>query len=50
MKFLADQDVYQVTIEFLADIGHDILRAGEAGLSAAPDEKLLLFAKQDHAF
>ena len=41
MRFLADQDVYHTTISFLGSLGHDVLTAGEAGLSRASDEDLL---------
>jgi predicted nuclease of predicted toxin-antitoxin system len=45
MKFLADQDVYQVTVEFLRNLGHDVLRASDAGLARASDSDLLLYAR-----
>ncbi|MGC9394160.1 MAG: DUF5615 family PIN-like protein [Anaerolineae bacterium] len=47
MKFFVDQDVYQVTIDFLRDLGHDVLCAAEAGLSRASDVTLLHYARQD---
>jgi len=45
MRFLADQDVYQVTVEFLRALGHDVLRAPDAGLARASDSDLLLYAR-----
>jgi predicted nuclease of predicted toxin-antitoxin system len=41
MKFLLDQDVYAVTARFLADLGHDVVKAAQIGLFQAADEKLL---------
>ncbi|MBN1690941.1 MAG: DUF5615 family PIN-like protein [Dehalococcoidia bacterium] len=47
MKFFADQDVYQVTINFIRDSGHDVLCAAEAGLSRASDVMLLHYTRQE---
>lgn len=47
MRFLADQDVYQTTIEFLRNLGHDVLRAKEAGLHSAPDIAVLEYARRE---
>lgn len=47
MRLLVDQDVYQITVEFLQSLGHDVLRAKEAGLSSAPDIAFLERAGQD---
>lgn len=41
MKFLTDQDVYELTVRHLRALGHEVLRAREAGLSRAPDKELL---------
>jgi predicted nuclease of predicted toxin-antitoxin system len=41
MRFLADQDVYQITIEWLKGTGHNVVTAAELGLSRASDESLL---------
>lgn len=41
MRFLLDQDVYAATGRFLAALGHDVLRAAEAGLSRASDTDIL---------
>ncbi len=47
MKFFADQDVYQVTIEFLRDSGHDVRCTAEVGLNRASDVILLQYARQE---
>jgi predicted nuclease of predicted toxin-antitoxin system len=47
MRFLADQDVYQITVDFLQTLGHEVLRAAEAGLSRAADEELLHYAQKE---
>ncbi len=41
MKLLLDQDVYAVTAWFLRNLGYDIVRATDLGLSRADDETLL---------
>jgi predicted nuclease of predicted toxin-antitoxin system len=46
MKFLADQDVYAVTVGFLSGLGHDVVRAAELGLARANDAELLRVARQ----
>jgi len=46
MRFLADQDVYHMTLAFLKSERHDILAAQELGMHRAPDEELLRRAKQ----
>ena len=46
MRFLLDQDVYAVTARFLRSAGHDVVSAGEAGLSRAGDEELLWTAQK----
>jgi len=35
MKFLADQDVYAVTNNFLSGLGHDVVRAAQLGFAQA---------------
>ncbi len=45
MRFLADQDVYQITIDFLISLGFEVVRAKDVGLSQSQDEELL-----SHAF
>jgi predicted nuclease of predicted toxin-antitoxin system len=47
MRFLADQDVYQVTVDFLRSLNHDVLRVREAGLARASDSELLLYARSE---
>ncbi|MCX7044950.1 MAG: DUF5615 family PIN-like protein [Candidatus Sumerlaeota bacterium] len=42
MNFLCDHDVYAATSQFLAGLGHDVVRAAEIGLARAKDEELLL--------
>ena len=46
MRFLLDQDVYAATARHLTDLGHDVVRAAELGLSRAADEELLEAAQQ----
>jgi predicted nuclease of predicted toxin-antitoxin system len=46
MKFLADQDVYAVTIAFLQRLGHEVVPAAMLGLSRSPDTELLRIARQ----
>ena len=41
MKFLLDQDVYAVTIQYLRDAGHNVLLAADLGMSRAADIDLL---------
>lgn len=44
MKFLADQDVYAITIAFLSSLGHDVVRAAQLGLAHAEDVEVLRIA------
>ncbi|MGM0486480.1 MAG: DUF5615 family PIN-like protein [Planctomycetota bacterium] len=46
MKFLADQDVYAITVAFVDGLGHDVVRAAELGLAQAEDAELLRVAHQ----
>ncbi len=46
MRFLADQDVYRVTVEFLLKNGHDVLTARDIGMQRASDTELLMKAKE----
>lgn len=41
MRFIADQDVYAVTINFLRDLGHDVVPAAALGMAGAKDAELL---------
>ena len=47
MRFLADQDIYKITIDHLREWGHDLLTAKELGLQQAPDEDLLKRAQAE---
>lgn len=46
MKLLLDQDIYRATIQFLRNLGHDVVTASDLGLSRAPDIDLLKAAHQ----
>jgi predicted nuclease of predicted toxin-antitoxin system len=48
MKFLLDQDVYSLTGKFLSELGHDVVRAAQLGLSQASDEDLLEEARKQN--
>jgi len=51
MRFLTDQDVYQLTIEFLIKEHHDVIPGKQLGLERAPDILLLRKAKEmEHIF
>ncbi len=58
MKFLADQDVYAITIGFLTGLGHDVTSSAQLGLAQAKDSELLrvsheqerLFVTRDRDF
>lgn len=51
MRFFADHDVYQVTVAFLRQQGHDVVTAGELGLHISSDRNLLKEAsKQNRLF
>jgi hypothetical protein len=41
MRFLADQDVYAITISYLKGIGHEVISASQLGLAQATDSQLL---------
>ena len=41
MRFLVDQDVYAATARHLKELGHDVVRVSEIGLSRATDEELV---------
>lgn len=47
MRFLLDQDVYAATAQFLATLGHDVVRVAQIGLSQADDGDLLTVAKDE---
>lgn len=46
MKFFTDQDVYQITVDYLKSIGYDVLKASDVELQRASDEELLRYACQ----
>ena len=46
MKFLADQDVYAITIGILSGLGHDVATASQLGLAQAEDAELLRVAHE----
>jgi predicted nuclease of predicted toxin-antitoxin system len=46
MKFFIDQDVYDVTIRFLRNRGHDVVTANDLSLSRAEDIELLKIARE----
>ena len=46
MRFLADHDVYAVTVEWLRQQGHGVVTAKDLGMQQAADEDLLAKAKE----
>ena len=48
MRFLADQDIYKITIDRLREWGHDLLTAKDLGLQEASDEDLLKRAQGEN--
>ncbi len=48
MRFLIDQDVYAATVEFLRGVGHDVVTAGERGMSRSADTELLRVAREEN--
>ena len=46
MKFLLDQDVYAITMNFLKDLGHDVVPTAQIGVSKADDSDLLKKAQE----
>ena len=46
MQFLADQDVYYITIEWLREEGHDVVTVKEVGMQGAADRDLLKRARE----
>ncbi len=45
MKLLTDHGVYQITVDFLRQHGHDVVTAKELGFHEASDKELLEKAK-----
>jgi predicted nuclease of predicted toxin-antitoxin system len=50
MRFLVDQDVYAVSVQYLSGLGHDVAIAAEKGLSRASDEELFQAAMMTDGF
>ena len=48
MHFLADQDIWKVTLDLLKGWGHDVLQASEIEMARASDEALLKRARKDN--
>ncbi len=46
MQFLVDQDVYQITISFLKENGHNVIKVSEIGFEQADDEIILQKSKE----
>lgn len=46
MLFLADQDVYKITIDFLKEAGHNVVTVKDIGMARARDEDLLKAAQE----
>jgi predicted nuclease of predicted toxin-antitoxin system len=46
MRFLIDQDVYQVTVDQLKEWGHDVTTVRELEMQQAADESLLVRARE----
>ena len=46
MRFLLDQDVYELTVRLLVQSGGDVLRVRNLGLSRADDVTLLRTAQE----
>lgn len=44
MRLLTDQDIYQTTVEFIKDLGHEVIRVKDVGLASSSDEKILAYA------
>ena len=45
-RFLVDECTYQETIEFLRDLGFDVIRVQDLGLRGASDREVLIKAQQ----
>ena len=46
MHFLTDQDVYQMKIDFLIELGHSVVAVREIGMHKTSDHELLKKAKK----
>jgi predicted nuclease of predicted toxin-antitoxin system len=47
MRFLADQDVYAITIDLLKRLGHEVVSSSQLGMARAADIQLLRAAHAD---
>jgi predicted nuclease of predicted toxin-antitoxin system len=47
VRFLADQDVWKVTLDLLQAWEHDVILAREIGMARSSDQELLLRATKD---
>ena len=47
MRFLVDQDIYKVTVDFLRDLGHEVILVKDIGLNRASDDVLLKYAHRN---
>ena len=47
MRFLADQDVWKVTLDLLRVWDHDVVTARQIGMARASDSDLLRQAERD---
>jgi predicted nuclease of predicted toxin-antitoxin system len=47
MRFLADQDVYAVTVQFLRGLGHEVATAADRAMSQSVDAELLRTARAE---
>ncbi len=47
MRFLADENIYHLTIQFLRENNHSVLSIIEMGLSGSPDDKVFDTACQE---
>jgi predicted nuclease of predicted toxin-antitoxin system len=45
VKFLIDQDVYQLTVNYLKNLGHDVITVRELNMHSATDQELLQKAR-----
>ena len=46
MRFLVDQDVYMMTVQYLRELRHDVITAKELGMQEEADTELIKQAKE----
>jgi len=46
MKFLADEDVYELTIKFLREHGYEVIKVRDIGLQGSSDLTILNYAQE----